>query len=758
MATRDEIYQAIRNADAAGDADSVRKLGSYLQTMQPQAQPAAPKAEGNAALDAGNAVGTGYTRGLVRMAGLPVDTAANLIDIPKAIGGSILGWINSQGPKDKRKFSEVPPEWLQVGDRKQQPGTSDWMIAQAEKTAPGRLMLDAQNPEYQGGYLQNAGSALSALVRPQTWTQAGNQVVNALTSATAGKAVGDATGNQALAITAGMSPTLVQNAATAGAKRIVRGDEAGRKVMEQRIQDLKNAGVENPTLGLASGNGFVGGVENLLQNAPGAVGIMRRAREGAINGLSDKTTEAAQNASTNRGALAAGEGIQKGIGAFREGMKDTQNILYDKLGQLIPAATPTVVGNTRDALYRLTQIDQGAPNISGRFVNGKINDIRGDFDLDAGLVRPDASRSTTSTITRMEPGTPQVSTVKIPWGAPKSKAAAGGEGSKKEAYAPSGTVTRTIQTPQVMVEVPVNTVTRTVNPLTSTPGEGGWRPPQNPTLPYSALAKLRTQVGEELANNGLIQDAPSAQWKQLYAGMSEDMRGAANATSPQAANAFNRANDYTRAGMDRLERVAPFADKKAPEQAYTALANTLNENTSTFQAVKKTLPEGARGQVAGTVIERLGKARNGVQNDAGDVWSPDTFLTNWNKMVPKAREELLSGFPNSAQVKADIEAAAKATSMMRDNSKIWANPSGTGANLAARGTIGAVAGGGLGAAMGLVSPAVPLLAGGAVVGSNLLARGLTNKKVVNSFARPDLANPELTASQINALVASGLIK
>ena len=33
MATTDEIYAAIRNADKAGDSESVRKLGAYLQTM-----------------------------------------------------------------------------------------------------------------------------------------------------------------------------------------------------------------------------------------------------------------------------------------------------------------------------------------------------------------------------------------------------------------------------------------------------------------------------------------------------------------------------------------------------------------------------------------------------------------------------------------------------------------------------------------------------------------------------------------------------
>jgi hypothetical protein len=42
MATRDEVIAAIRNADAAGDSASVRKLGAFLQTMQPEIAPTAP--------------------------------------------------------------------------------------------------------------------------------------------------------------------------------------------------------------------------------------------------------------------------------------------------------------------------------------------------------------------------------------------------------------------------------------------------------------------------------------------------------------------------------------------------------------------------------------------------------------------------------------------------------------------------------------------------------------------------------------------
>jgi hypothetical protein len=40
MATREEIYTAIRNADKAGDSAAVRKLGDYLKTLP--AEGAAP--------------------------------------------------------------------------------------------------------------------------------------------------------------------------------------------------------------------------------------------------------------------------------------------------------------------------------------------------------------------------------------------------------------------------------------------------------------------------------------------------------------------------------------------------------------------------------------------------------------------------------------------------------------------------------------------------------------------------------------------
>jgi hypothetical protein len=253
-------------------------------------------------------------------------------------------------------------------------------------------------------------------------------------------------------------------------------------------------------------------------------------------------------------------------------------------------------------------------------------------------------------------------------------------------------------------------------------------------------------------------DVSRSKWKPIYAAMSDDMHAAAQQAGPKAEQTFDRANAYTRAGHDRIERVAPFADAQAPEQAFKRLEQTTKENVSTLRAVKKSLPPEARAVTAATIIDRLGRARPGQQNETGDVFSTETFLTNWNGMTQQARAELFSGFPNAVQVRRDIESVAKATAMMRDNSKLWANPSGTAANLGARGTLGAVGAGAVGAAAGFVPVAVPV--GGAVSlgGTKLMAKGLTSKAVRELMMERGAGKPYLTRAQINELVASGLLQ
>jgi hypothetical protein len=636
--------------------------------------------------DSINAVGTGYFKGLTSLIGLPGDTAANISDLGKAAMGTPYTAITGK----------AAPDWLMPNDRKNVFGTGAYILDKARQTALGRYFTQAVNPEYEGGYLQAAGGALNGIVRPQTLSQAANQGALSVAGTLAGKAVGDATGNPALAITASLLPTAAQYAGAATLKAAVRGGESGRKDMEQRIQDLKAAGVENPTLGLASGNSLVGGVENLLQSTPGAVKVMRNARDSAVNGLQEKANAAADLASKNRGSLESGVAIQEGIKSFKDAFKDKQAGLYGRLDEFIPGSTPVNVSGTKSTLSALNADIPGAPELSKQFKNARIMAIEDAINKDTAGTAPGVVTTTRG---------------------------AGG----------------LMNQPEVVVTGNI-------------PGGSSTN-----LLPFEAVKKTRTLVGNEIADNSLVSTVPRSKWNALYGSLSGDMGTAATQAGPQATVAFNRANDFTRAGLQRLDRVAPFANRDAPEQSYKLLNQTLGDNVSTLQAVKKSLPEGARGTVAGTVIEKLGTARPGNQNDTGSVWSPDTFLTNWNKMKPEARQELFSGFQNSKQVMDDVSSIAKATSMMRDSSKLWANPSGTSANLAARGTIGAIAGGGLLSAGGLLNPVVPVAAAGGMLGAYGAARAVTSPRVVNSAAQRTYIDPEILNAQVNALIGGGLL-
>lgn len=639
-----------------------------------------PSQEGSI-LDKPTAFASGFNRMVLSRAGLPfnpVDAVANAIDLGKAaIGAPYIALTGHE-----------PPAALQLRPRSDIIGSGEWLVNQARRSQLGRAALDPKNPSDEGGFVQAlgggaGGSVGSGLSGKQEALNAG---MGAL-SAGASKLVGDATGNQALAIAAGMAPQAVTMGARDLSQLAVRGGEKGRREMEQRIQDLKNAGVENPTLGLASGNSLISGTENLLQNTPGAIGVMRRARENAIAGLQNKTQESADLASSNRGTLEAGQAIQTGLNrTFKDDFKTRQQQLYDRMDQFIPGQTPVNVANTKQTIADLNADIPGAPNLSKQFKNARIQGIGSAIDADTL-------------------GTPPGQMITITGG--------------------GGIMNRPVIAAQNRTSIPGGSSTD--------------------TLPFEAVKKTRTLVGNEIADSSLMSDVPRSKWNPLYAALSQDMQGAAQTAGPGASKAFDRATDFTRAGIGRMDRVSPFADAKTPETSFRMYQRAAEDNLSTLRAVKKSLPEDARGDAAGTIIERLGKAKPGAQDESGGAWSPETFLTNWNRMTPQTRGELFSGFKNSADVKQAVDSVAKATSMMRDSSKLWSNPSGTAANVAARGTLGAVGLGGAAAAMGLVNPLVPVGAAGGILAANLAARGLTSRGILDFMSNPGTPQDWLSA-------------
>lgn len=693
----------------AGDLSKVSTQG--LQELQAShAGPVSPPEEKplvRKALEPANAVASGFWRGMTGLGGLPMDTAQNVIDLVKVPLG--MGYSALNGGKSA-------PDWLQIQDRSNLPGSSAWLQSQLRKTALGRSLIDPANPEYEGGYLQAGGTGLTAIQRPGSLPQLLNQGALGVTGAMGGKAAYDLTGDPSAAILASMAPAAAQMLAVGATKRAVRGGEEGRQNMRRRIQEFRNAGIERPTLGLASGNETIGGAENLLQSTPGAMTTMRKARENIIDGMRRNVMDAADTASVNRGPDEAGRSIRRDIrGPFMERFKGTQEDLYNTLGNYLPPGQKIPVPSTESALHSLTTPSSGAPNVSGALINPRIASIRAGFDADTGSLavgRPGQAA---------RPGVVDVpdefGTLGVPNPRYVDPAFRGAGGTAAGGASPGGVVP--------------------AQRRGAFSGVGGDVAPE-PMLPYDAVKGLRTRVGDDLSNE-LVSGVPNSQTKRLYAGLTEDMKNAAETSGGGAA--WKRANDYTRAGMDRLERLGPYAGDAAPEKTFESAYRTLDKSPTTFQAIKKSVTPETRAKVAATVIEDLGVARSGQQNAAGDVWSPETFLTNWNNLSAKGRNELFSGFPNAAKVRAEVEAAAKAAERMRANSKIWANPSGTSAATTARLTLGSVPATAAAATMGLGSWMVPA----GLVGGLGLTRGaasfVTNPRVVDSFANRTQYSP-----------------
>lgn len=205
------------------------------------------------------------------------------------------------------------------------------------------------------------------------------------------------------------------------------------------------------------------------------------------------------------------------------------------------------------------------------------------------------------------------------------------------------------------------------------------------SLPYQAIKELRSQVGRMLSSSELITEAPKAQLKQLYKALSQDMESAAKIAGPQAAKAFSRANTYYKAGVTRIDdSLQTLASKARPEDVFLA-ATKGKEGATTVRTIRRSLKPEEWDTVASTVLRRMGRSKNSLQDDLGEVFSVETFLTNWNALAPEARSAMFGGSRYGRMAK-DLEAVAGAASKIREASRVLANPSGTtgqGANWAA---------------------------------------------------------------------------
>lgn len=250
----------------------------------------------------------------------------------------------------------------------------------------------------------------------------------------------------------------------------------------------------------------------------------------------------------------------------------------------------------------------------------------------------------------------------------------------------------------------------------------------NGQLPYDAVKRIRSAIGDQLNDFQLTSDVPRAQLKQVYAGLSQDMEQAAKSAGPQAEKALADANTFYKNGQQRIDTLQRVIDKNGgPEAVFNSAMAGTKEGNTTIGNVMSSLGPQEQKTVSAAVLNRLGKSNPGQQNAEGDAFSLNTFLTNWNKLSDSAKQTLFGGYGKDfAQ---NMDSIAKVASNVRQGSQYLANPSGTSGAAAHIGALSAFLG-----TLFSGHPAGAAAIAGAAGTANLGARLLTNPTFVKFLA------------------------
>lgn len=549
-----------------------------------------------------------------------------------------------------------------------------------------------------------------------------------------------------------------RGAAGAGMRKVI-----DQPAMAQRIADLKAGGIDNPSLGLATGSSFVSGLENLLAQTPGSIGLFDRARASNVAGMQGKTEAIREALSSEYGPVVAGEAIQGDLkGAFRNRISKSAKALNERVAGLVGRDTIVPVDNALDAATRLSTPIAGAEATSAEFINPRISRIAQNLRDDVYGAQPNPAASSSFNPTANLP---------LAGDAPAGMRGVMGMPSAPDLPVGMGGVMGQPAPVSAYNPLPQRANVAAVD-ARAIPNASLWNAQKEKGIPFDALKQLRTSIGDEAASTAIMGTPEQAQFKRLYAGLSEDMRGAAGSADRNAAGvkvgplpldqqpasiALNRANTFYSRAMNRADELNGLAMRDTPEGAYKAVANSLQSGPTVYERLRSAITPEARQKVAATVVDELGRSTPGTQNMAGDVWSPRTFLTNYNKLYRNdGGPALFTRMPGGATYAENLAKVAKAAEMLGDGAKVWSNPSGTSQALVARGTLGTI---GAGAVGGIFY--TPLIAPAAVAGGSLLLahqvsqRLLLNPKFVSWLAKaPTARTPAQVSAHAKALLVT----
>ena len=269
---------------------------------------------------------------------------------------------------------------------------------------------------------------------------------------------------------------------------------------------------------------------------------------------------------------------------------------------------------------------------------------------------------------------------------------------------------------------------------------------------FATFRQIRTDIGNDLAEplSSGFTGSQNVAMRRVYGALTEDMSAVAKLAGPEARKALGVADRYTRAWMNSagvtLNKIGKF---DTDEQAYTYAMSRLGDGGTNLQRLRNQFEPEEWDIVAASVLDKLGLAKAGAQDATGELFSVDTFVTNWSKMSPEAKNALFGG-NRYKEMRAGLDTLVEVASSLKGVEKL-ANTSNTTPVLIAYLTLTSAGTGlaemGAGQGAGTLSA---VLAGGLL--SRLSAKLITSPKFINWLTTP-VTNPNGFGAHFGRLTA-----
>ncbi len=166
------------------------------------------------------------------------------------------------------------------------------------------------------------------------------------------------------------------------------------------------------------------------------------------------------------------------------------------------------------------------------------------------------------------------------------------------------------------------------------------------SMSFNDMRLFRTEIGRMLRQpQGVMQqDLDRELLGRLYSGLSSDMLDLAKSKGPDAVKAVTQANEFYRAGADRMrgalkQMLKPDANGEATFDLLLKKAGeTGGANAKDLLAIRRSIPDEDWGDVAASIIREMGRPKPGVADplDAAN-FSLSSYLTNFNKLSDEGK-------------------------------------------------------------------------------------------------------------------------